>query len=244
MAWKAWLERQNADPLAAFSRLAPWLVVVLVVCGVALLVVQAGNPETLLASQYGAILGIKLVLVAVLLGVAAYNRWWLTRPALAGDGRSERRLRAALWAEVGLFVMILAMTALLGTALPPRSIAAAAIPACDVAGPVTRTGSDIGLNVTLTFQSACSGRNRISLAMAWQDNRPVVAQEVQLRFSQPALNVEPFDVYLEGKNGQFGLGNYDLPLAGEWRVETRILLDEYTLRRVVFRIPLSPSKEG
>src|SRR5262249_21380619 len=160
-------------------------------------------PETLLGSQYGLILGGKLVLVAVLLGLAGYNRWRLTRPALAGDAHSERRLHVAIWAEVGLFVLILAVTALLGTALPPRSIVAAGLPPCSVAGPVSRSGSDIGLNVTLTFQSACSGRNRIALTMAWQDGRTVDAQEVMIRLSQPALNVEPFDVYLDGKGSQF-----------------------------------------
>jgi copper transport protein len=228
------------DRLAIFSSLAPWMIAALLLCGAALLVMQAGNIDVLVSSEYGVLIGVKVGLVAMLLAVAAYNRWRLTRPVLAGDQRSARRLRAAVSAEVGLFVVILAVTALLGTVLPPRSIAAGGLPPCSVAGPVSRSGTDIGLYVTLTFQSACGGRNRIALTMAWQDGRPVNAQEVMIRLSQPALNVEPFDVYLDGKNDKFALANYELPLAGEWRVETRILLDEYTLRRVVFRIPLAP----
>jgi len=122
-----------------------------------------------------------------------------------------------------------------------RSLAAAAIPPCSVAGPVTRSGTDIGLDVTVTFQSACSGRNNISLTMKWQDGHPLSVQEVMLQFSQPALNIEPFDVYLNGSGGTFSATNYALPLAGDWLIETRIVVDEYSLRRVVLHVPLAPS---
>jgi copper transport protein len=234
----------SADPLALFSRLAAWLVAALVVCGFGLIAVQAGTAATLIESDYGLVLAVKLVFVAALLGLAAWNRWRLTRPALAGDAPAERRLGMSIRAEIALFAVILAVTAILGTTVPPRSIVAAALPVCGTPDPVTRRGSDIGLDITLTFRSACSGRNNIALALAWQDGRPLVAREVQLRFSQPALNVEPFDVYMDGKDGRFNLVNFDLPLAGEWRIETRILLDEYTLRRIVFRVPLAPAPQG
>jgi nitrogen fixation protein FixH len=77
--------------------------------------------------------------------------------------------------------------------------------------------------------------------MKWQDGRPLSVQEVMLQFSQPALNVEPFDVYLSGSGGNFSAPNYALPLSGQWQVETRILVEEYSLLRVVFRISLAAS---
>ena len=93
----------------------------------------------------------------------------------------------------------------------------------------------------VNVETACSGRNGIAIAIAREDGRPVEAEEVLVRFSQRGLNIEPFDVYLDGKDGRFSIANYDLPVAGEWLVETRILLDEYSLRRVVFRVQLVPS---
>jgi hypothetical protein len=78
--------------------------------------------------------------------------------------------------------------------------------------------------------------------VAWNDGRPLIVQEARLRFSLPELNIAPFDVYLENAGeGVFTIDDYNMPLPGEWRVESRILLDEFTLRRVVFRVPLQSS---
>jgi copper transport protein len=224
--------------LARFSRFAPWTIGALLAAGTTMVLIQSGSVQALIASRYGLYLAIKLGLVVLLLGLAAYNRWRLTRPALAGDTRAEAGLRRSIGAELGLFALILAATALLGTTVPPRAYVGAAA-ACPVAGPVVVSGRDIGLDVTLTMGSACAGANDITVDMAWADGRPLVAQEVRLRFSLPELNVEPFDVYLDKTGeGTFVIADYDLPLPGEWRVESRILLDEFTLRRVVFRVPL------
>jgi copper transport protein len=231
----------EADPLRAFTRLAPWLVALLLVCGLGLLALQAGTIDTLVNSRYGVLIAIKIAVVIVLLAVAGFNRWRLTRPALAGDTPGERRMRVLIVAEIALFVPILAVTALLGTTIPPRSLAIAAIPPCSVPGPVTRSGTDIGLDIAVTFQSACSGRNNITLNMKWEDGHPLSVQEVMLQFSQPALNIEPFDVYLNGSGGSFSIANYALPLPGDWQVETRIVVDEYSLRRVVLHVPLAAS---
>jgi len=226
------------EKLSRFSRLAPWMLGALVVAGATMAVIQSGSLQALLASRYGLYLGIKLGLVVLLLVLAAYNRWRLTRPALAGEARAETGLRRSIGAELGLLALIFGTTALLGTTVPPRAYVGAAS-ACPVEGPVAVSGRDIGLDVTLTMGSACSGANDIAVRMAWADGRPLLAREVRLRFSLPNLNVEPFDVYLDKTGeGTFAISDYDLPLPGEWRVESRILLDEFTLRRVVFRVPL------
>jgi copper transport protein len=229
---------ETSGTLARFSRTAPWMIGALTLAGTTMVLIQAGSLPALITSRYGLYLGIKLAFVVLLLALAGYNRWRLTRPALAGDARAEAGLRRSIGAELGLFALILAATALLGTTVPPRAYVGAAA-ACPVEGPVAVSGQDIGLDVTLTMGSACAGANDITVTMAWADGRPLVAQEVRLRFSLPELNVEPFDVYLdESGEGTFVISDYDLPLPGEWRVESRILLDEFTLRRVVFRVPL------
>jgi copper resistance protein D len=75
---------------------------------------------------YGQVLIIKLVLVAAMLGFAAWNRWKLTpllRQAIAGSGEDTavRRLRLSVGAETALAVVVLALVALLGTLEPPMA---------------------------------------------------------------------------------------------------------------------------
>src|SRR6185312_9203245 len=72
-------------PLRRFSAAIPWTTGVLLACGIGLAVVQLAAPAELLTTDYGRVLAGKLVLVAALLAIAAYNRWRLTRPVLAGD---------------------------------------------------------------------------------------------------------------------------------------------------------------
>lgn len=243
MVFLAWRRRVPAPvaarALGAFSRYAPYMIASLVLAGAALILVQAGSPAALLASPYGTLIAVKLGLVVPLLGLAAYNRWWLTRPVLAGRADGERRLRWSIFVELCLFAAILVTTALLGTAVPPRAYVAGA-PACQADGPTTFDGSDIGLEVSLTVDPGCTGVNRITAAVAWADGRALSINQVMLRVSLPDLGIEPFDVYLEEQEpGRFAIAEYDLPLPGEWLIETRVLLDEFTLRRVIFRVPTS-----
>jgi copper transport protein len=228
------------EVLIRFSVLAPWLVGLLVIAGVVMLFMQAGTADALAHSQYGLFFAIKIALVMLLLGVAGHNRWRLTRPALAGQAWAERLLRGAVWVELVLFAGIFGMAALLGTTVPPRAIVEAnALPPCSATGPLVNDGRDIDVDIKVTLQSACSGRNNISVAINGEDGQPIRAQEVMVRFALPDLHVEPFDVYLEPNGATFSTSGYDLPLAGKWHIETRIILDEFTLRRTVFSVPLA-----
>ncbi len=71
--------------LNRFSRAAVPVVGILVLSGLVLAIVQLQRVGALIDTSYGIILSIKLVLVAVLLGLAALNRYRLT-PALARGG--------------------------------------------------------------------------------------------------------------------------------------------------------------
>ncbi len=231
----------RTSTLAAFSRYAPYMLASLVPAGIALIAIQAGSLAALLASPYGILLAIKIGLVLPLFALAAWNRWRLTRPALDGGADAERRLLRSIGAELGLFAAILIATALLGTAVPPRAYVPDS-PTCRTEGPLRVEGSDIGLDIVLTVDPGCDGTNRISASIAWNDGRPLSISDVTLRVSLPDLGIEPFDVNLERRaDGEFEIAEYDLPLPGEWRIETRVLLDQFTLRRVVFRVPVPPA---
>ena len=89
--------------------------------------VGPGNIASLGQSSYGLLLIAKLVLFGGMLGLAALNRYRLT-PALAqaieeeAAPRAQALLRASLFVEGGLAIVILGLVAWLGTLSPPMSM--------------------------------------------------------------------------------------------------------------------------
>lgn len=105
------------DVLRRFSRLAGALVPLILLAGVAMAWILAGS-LAVLHQAYGELLLVKLALFALLMLLAARNRWRLV-PAYAAGGQPTP-LRRAIAAEYGLIVLILAATAVLTAYFSPR----------------------------------------------------------------------------------------------------------------------------
>jgi putative copper resistance protein D len=105
------------DLLQRFSRLAGALVPLILIAGLAIGWILAGNPSVL-HRTYGVLLLVKLALFALLMLLAAGNRWALVPAAAAGGPLTP--LRRAITAEYGLVVLILATTAVLTAYFSPR----------------------------------------------------------------------------------------------------------------------------
>ncbi len=105
------------DLLQRFSRLAGALVPLILLAGLAIGWILAGD-LTVLRRTYGVLLLVKLALFALLMLLAAGNRWALV-PAYAA-GSQLTALRRAIAAEYGLVVLILATTAVLTAYFSPR----------------------------------------------------------------------------------------------------------------------------
>jgi copper resistance protein D len=103
--------------LHRFSQLAGWLVPLILLAGLSLGWLLAGS-WSVLQRPYGQLLLAKLVGFALLLLLAAGNRWRFV-PALAAGG-SGSSLRRAIAAEYGLMVAILTVTAVLTAYFSPR----------------------------------------------------------------------------------------------------------------------------
>lgn len=102
-----------------FSRLAQGSVAVLVAAGIGLATIYVGSPAAILGSAYGAMVGAKATLLALLLGLGALN-YRLVRRAEAGDASGLARLRRFTEAEIGIgFTVILAAASL--TSQPPAA---------------------------------------------------------------------------------------------------------------------------
>lgn len=108
---------QTAVAAERFGRIAVFVVSVLVLAGVSFLYLRLPDPMALLTSDYGRVLGLKLLAVVALLGAAAMNKLRLV-PALArADVGAHQRLCGVLRLEALLFSVILLATAVLTSAV-------------------------------------------------------------------------------------------------------------------------------
>jgi len=114
--------------LASFATVGAIIVGLIVATGLvnSYLLVGPRNVLRLAESDYGRLLLIKLTLFAIMLGLAAGNRFRLT-PALGkaigrdGTAAAVVRLKRSLWIETCAGILILGLVAWLGTLPPPAS---------------------------------------------------------------------------------------------------------------------------
>ena len=153
--------REGPEALLAvvrpYSRLALWLVAIVVATGVISAYGLVGSFAALSSSGYGLVLVAKLALVAIVVVLAGWARWWwLPRRRLHG-------LRRVTTVEVGALAGVLAATALLGNLGPPvgRAAAVELLGPAPMQGPVARAAGLAGnLNVAL---AAGDGRLRVEV---------------------------------------------------------------------------------
>ena len=103
----------------SFSRLAVWLVPGLFVAGLGLAIVLVKHLAGM-ATPYGQLLFVKLAGFAILMVLAALNKWRLAPGVARGDVSASRAFRRSLAAEYVLIAGILAVTAALTTFFSPE----------------------------------------------------------------------------------------------------------------------------
>jgi putative copper export protein len=99
--------------------LALRVVALLIAAGASLLLMLIGSAAEFWGSDYGRMMAIKLLGVAVLLSLAGWNKLILTPRLLKGDTRAVIRFRRTLLAEMGVGALILLTTAAFTTLTGP-----------------------------------------------------------------------------------------------------------------------------
>jgi copper resistance protein D len=116
----------NAARIAAaarrFSAVAVIVVAGLIVAAAPLLWLLLGGFAELWRSTYGRCIALKLVFVAGLLSLAAFNKLRLTPRVGAGDADAVRSLRTSIRLEMWLSAIVLAVTATLTTLAGPPAL--------------------------------------------------------------------------------------------------------------------------
>jgi copper transport protein len=220
--------------LARFSAMIPYAVAPLVLAGILLAVIQVGTPEALVTTGYGLVLLAKAALLVPLFALAAINRLWLTRPALAGDALATRRLAASVAAEIVLVAVILAVVALWRFTPPPRSLAAAIAPSA-----MAHLHSEKAMAL-VTITPGQAGPVTVSVTLAAADGAALVAKEVTLTFTNAPAGIEPIRRGAILADGTWRSEGMTLPVSGQWTVRVAALITDFDQITVEGTVEIAP----
>ena len=223
-------ETTSPDRVAAVRRFSRWAGIALAaiaVTGIIRAVQSVGTLDALTGSDYGRVVIAKSVLLLVLAGLGAINRFgtvplapWTLVP-----------LRRVARLEIGVGAIVIVATGLLVNLAPPASYAAIASP---VIAPIVASGNDFGtsVRVRLVVQPGGAGINDFTLAVSDYDTGVAVqASSVKLRFAlasatgvgDSTLTLVPAD------GGVYEASGGNLSLDGVWAVTAVIAAPDGTV---------------
>lgn len=209
----------SAATLKRFSRWIPWSLAPVLVAGLVLATVQLGSVDALATSDYGQVFLAKLIGVALLLLLAALNRYRFTDRAEHGEGTARQWLRRAIAAELLLVVLIVGVSGLWRFTVPPRLSATEE-------SFFTHLHAEKAM-ADITIRPAHPGSNTVAVSLQTSDERPLDAKELEIVLSNPDAGIEP--IRRTAKRGTDGLwqARFDLPVAGRWTAGLDILISDF-----------------
>lgn len=243
-----------AEAVVRFGSLAAGSVAVVAITGATLSWVEVGSASALTSTDYGRLLLAKVALVAVVVGLATWNRFRLVPHVAAaslaepdsdlepapdadadGGGGGDRpwsRLVRVVRAEAVVLVAVLAVTSALVVTTPAKTAA--------VDGPVTVTAPLGEGTVELTVDPARPGRNDVHAYLFDESGRPDDRfEEAAIRLELPAQALGPFDLEpVRVGPGHFQLVAADLPVGGDWEITVTVKPDRFTEQSATLGVPI------
>jgi copper transport protein len=216
--------------LLRFSRLAPFPVAAILLSGATLTAVQLGPPGPDWVSAYGAILAGKIGLLIPLFALAGWNRFGLTRPALAGDGAARRNLRRSIVAEIGLMLAILLLVAGWRFTPPPRALAQPS--AAARVEPLHAHAMDDKVMADILVTPGAAGPVALEIFLGDPEGEPIVPLAVAATLSSPALGIEAVRYEAMPDDGVWRIADANLPLSGPWAIALDIRLGRFSFTRL------------
>ncbi len=228
--------RADRRGLRRFSAAIPVVLVLLLASGLVLAVVQLGRDPAQWLAPYGLILAAKLALLAGLLALAAWNRWRLTGPVLAGEAMAAAAMRRVILAELALALAILGLTAAWRFTPPPRALAQA-----QAAAPAAYAhlhGGELMADLSVTPGSA--GPVAVAIHLIDAEMAPVSPVSVSLSLSMPERGIERLVRPAEAGAGvgEWLVPDLVLPIAGRWTVEMEIRMTRFRMEKLAGEIDI------
>lgn len=222
---------EQARMVRGFSPIALTCVITLVGTGTYQSWRQVGSLPALTDTAYGKLLLLKLLGVALLIGLGYLARAWIARhrdddnPGIT-DRTAILRLRRSLACEAGVGMAVLALTAALVNAPPARTAHAAA------GGPISasaafNTGGPGGTGaVQVTVDPARTGADTIHLYTLGPTGKQEQVLQVQASVTLASHSLGPLPVTLHNAGAGHLIGAASLPLAGTWRLAVTVRTDD------------------
>ncbi len=196
-----------------FSRMATVCIGVIVVTGIFQSWRQMRSLDALVDTDYGRTLLVKVALVAVAVACAGLVRRIVRRPDTThGVGA----LRRSVGIEAVVLGAVLVATAVLVDAVPPRR-AAEALAGTDV------TLSTPGIRVGISLDPGRVGPNDVEVVIVDADGDSLDAARVVVTMAPPEGRAG--ELYLPLRSlggGRYVAPRFEIPVAGEWRVTSRV----------------------
>lgn len=223
--------------LRRFSRIIPWILLLLIASGAGLVWLQFDHPASLWQTAYGRVLSAKLALVAVLLALGAHNRFRLTGRVLAGDGAARRAIRKTIAAECLFALLVLAVISLWRFTPPPRAIDAARATASSSVSVHIHTDEAMAQVVL----DAHAGTQTMTMYLFGDDMAPLRAREVSVVFSDEKAGVEPIRYAAHpAPDGTWRVEAIRLPRLANWHLEIDVLISDFDRIRLQTQLDAAP----
>ncbi|MBV6273407.1 copper resistance protein CopC/CopD [Alcaligenaceae bacterium CGII-47] len=219
--------------LARFSRWITPVVGLLLLSGATLIWLQLDAPSDLWRTDYGRVLMAKLSLVALLLALAAVNRYRYTQGALGGEPTARRGLRRMIGIEIIVAACILGLVSLWRFTPPPRSLHATDTSRTTSAIPSAPTEVILmnpKAHAMLHYQPGTPhqpGDLRITLSTRAAGST-ITAQAITVNLSNPQLGIEA--LHREAHrlaDGTWQAAIPPLPKTGRWQIGLDIRVDDF-----------------
>jgi len=214
---------------ATVTRFSAWAlgsVVALAVTGAANAWRQLGSLSGVTESSYGRWLVIKLVLVVVVVGVAAFSR----RTVRTRDDDASTIVRRSVGVEIAGIALILGATAGLVNSPPPIDT-----------GEIASASAVVGARVAqVELEPAVTGGTEMHVYITSPSGALDRADEISVTAELVAQDIPPFDVetFPAGVNHVIG-ANLNLPVAGLWTFEVTARYGEFDQVVFTLQIPVT-----
>jgi copper resistance protein D len=216
-----------------FSRLGIFSVGILLASGLINGWNLLNGPRDLIASDYGRLLALKIVLFGAMVAIAAVNKFYLTPrlPKLA----AIRTLRRNSLAEICLGLCVLAFVALLGTLPPSVHVHAASNGIPSDAAFVHIHAS--GVMAEVTVAPGRVGRTDVTIRVSREDFSQYPAKDVRLALDPPNAAGQTIERNAaEQPDGSWLINNLMLAPSGIWT--TRVIVRPVAGEPVVLDAPI------
>ncbi|MBL8630708.1 MAG: CopD family protein [Rhodospirillaceae bacterium] len=222
-----------------FSVWAIYSVALIVLSGIVITWVQVQTPGNMLSTVYGNGLLRKLFLVAVILALAAYNKFVLTPALEKGDAAGAQKIRRTIRIEFGIYVLILGAAMTLTLTTPPRAIVdqSAAKAAMQMEGfKTTLKTQDYSADLEVT--PAKAGENMIMVTVKGNDGQVLTLADLEITAALPAAGIA--DVLIKGQNVGNGMWHVvfkEMIIPGDWTLKIDAFVTDFD--KVGFETPVT-----